>query len=314
MRQIFAARKMGSTDLDNSRHPFALLALGVFGISLSAIFVRYSQAPSGVTASWRLLWTSLLLSPALLASRSCRHELRTIPPRLLLLCAVSGLALALHFVTWFESLALTSVASSTVIVCTEVVWVALGWFLLRRGRLRAKEACAVAAALLGSFLVARADLSGGGASGLRGDLLSLFSAIVLACHTLLGSEARKSLSTMTYTWIIYLFCTAALLLNTLLRGESLTGYGMSPVIAGVLLAFFSTLLGHSIFSRCLKFFSPTFVSATRLCEPVVATILAALLFREVPSAGSLWGGLLVIGGVLAYSRAEKERISGEGEV
>ena len=39
----------------------------------------------------------------------------------------SGLFLAIHFVLWFESLRHTSVASSTTIVCTEVVWVCLGF-------------------------------------------------------------------------------------------------------------------------------------------------------------------------------------------
>ena len=46
-------------------------------------------------------------------------------------------------------------------------------------------------------------------------------------------------------------------------------------------AIFSTILGHSIFSWCLKYFSPTFVSASKLCEPVVAAVFAGLLFGEV---------------------------------
>lgn len=42
------------------KHPFVMIVIGVMGISLSAIFVRYSQAPSSVTAAYRLLWTVLL--------------------------------------------------------------------------------------------------------------------------------------------------------------------------------------------------------------------------------------------------------------
>ena len=79
---------------------------------------------------------------------------------------------------------------------------------------------------------------------------------------------------------------------------------LSPVIVGLLLALFSTILGHSIFSWCLKYFSPAFVSASKLCEPVVAGILAAFLFGELPGALQLMGSILILGGVWYYSRLE----------
>ena len=88
--------------------------------------------------------------------------------------------------------------------------------------------------------------------------------------------------------------------------QKLLGYGFSPVLVGLLLAVFSTLLGHSIFSWCLKYFSPAFVSASKLCEPVVAAILAAILFGELPGMLMLLGGALILGGVLYYSRLESK--------
>ena len=82
-------------------------------------------------------------------------------------------------------------------------------------------------------------------------------------------------------------------------------HGPAPVIVGFLLAVFSTILGHSIFSWCLKYFSPSFVSASKLCEPVVAAILAIFLFGEIPGIIQILGGILIIGGVFYYSRIEK---------
>ena len=83
--------------------------VGVLGVSASAILVRFSQAPSGVTAAYRLGWTVLLLLPVVLLR--CRAELRRVTARDLVLCGASGVLLALHFLTWFESLKRTSVAS-----------------------------------------------------------------------------------------------------------------------------------------------------------------------------------------------------------
>ena len=74
---------------------------------------------------------------------------------------------------------------------------------------------------------------------------------------------------------------------------------------GLLLAVFSTILGHSVFSWCLRYFSPAFVSASKLCEPVVAAVLAAILFAELPSLLQILGAALILGGVLYYAKLER---------
>jgi hypothetical protein len=64
------------------KHPAVMVVIGVMGISLSSIFVKYSQAPSAVTAAWRLWWTVLLLTPVALRSRT-RQEFRGIGKKML---------------------------------------------------------------------------------------------------------------------------------------------------------------------------------------------------------------------------------------
>ena len=44
------------------KHPMTMIVLGILGISMSSILVKYSAAPSAVTAAFRLLWTVLLSS------------------------------------------------------------------------------------------------------------------------------------------------------------------------------------------------------------------------------------------------------------
>ena len=111
------------------KHPMIMIVVGILGISLSAIFVKYSTAPSAVTAAFRLCWTVLLMSPVVWGKKNVREELLHVNKKEFCLSAFSGLFLAIHFVLWFESLQHTSVASSTSIVCTEVIWVALGFCL-----------------------------------------------------------------------------------------------------------------------------------------------------------------------------------------
>ena len=288
------------------KNPVLMIAAGVLGISLSAIFVRLSQAPSVITASCRLWWTVLLMTPVVLGKQSFRKELCHISPKECIFCVLSGIFLAIHFVLWFESLKNTSVASSTAIVCTEVIWVALGYFLFMKGRISWKSLLCIGMALAGSFLIAFSDSASEGRH-LYGDILSLLAAIAVAAYTLLGRTVRKSLSTTVYTYVVYTACSAVLLAMTLWQGYTASDFEPSAILTGFLLAVFSTILGHSIFSWCLKFFSPSFVSASKLCEPIVASVVAGILWQEYPAWLQIAGGVIVLTGVFLYSVEERKQ-------
>lgn len=286
------------------KHPMIMIVIGVIGISLSSIFVKYSQAPSAVTAAYRLLWTVLLMTPAVLGKKSVRKELIKVNKKPLFLSLISGIFLAIHFAVWFESLKHTSVASSTTIVCTEVIWVSLGYCLFLNGKIPLKALAAIAVTFGGSVLIAFSDSVSG--SHLYGDILALLSAVAVAIYVLLGRVVRETLSTAVYTYIVYCSCSVSLLLMCLYQSVNIFSFGPTPIVVGLLLAIFSTILGHSIFSWCLKFFSPAFVSASKLCEPVVAAIIAIPLFGEIPKLMQIFGGILILSGVWYYSRLEQK--------
>lgn len=286
------------------KHPMIMIVIGILGISLSSIFVKYSDAPSAVTAAFRLLWTAGMMTPVVFGKKPIRRELLGIRPGLALLSALSGAFLAIHFVLWFESLRHTSVASSTTIVCTEVIWVALGFCLILKGKLSLKAVGAIGVTLLGSICIAWSD-SGSG-NQLYGDILALLAAVAVGIYTLIGRVVRKEVSTTVYTYLVYTACAAVLAATCFVQGYGLFSYGYSAVIVGALLSVFSTFLGHSIFSWCLKYFSPAFVSASKLLEPAVAAVFAAFLFGEIPGILQILGGGLILGGVLWYSGIERK--------
>ena len=286
------------------KRPMAMIVLGVIGISLSSIFVKFSTAPAAVTAAWRLIWTVALMTPVVWGRGAVRRELLGVKWPLALLSALSGLFLAIHFVLWFESLNRTSVASSTTIVCTEVIWVCLGWWLFMGGRVPGKALAAIGVTVMGSVVIAFAD--SGSTGHLSGDILALLAAVAVAGYTLIGRAVRTDTSTAVYTYLVYTVCALVLVLTCSFQGQALLGHGSSPIWVGLALAVFSTILGHSIFSWCLKYFSPAFVSASKLCEPVGAAALAAVIFGQIPSAMQLLGGALILGGLVWYSRMEGE--------
>mgnify|MGYP003293546194 CR=1 FL=1 len=131
--------------------------------------------------------------------------------------------------------------------------------------------------------------------------------MAVAGYTLIGRVVRAKASTSVYTYLVYTACAAALVLTCLVQGFGLLDYGPETIVVGLLLALFSTILGHSIFSWCLKYFTPSFVSASKLCEPVVAAVFAAFLFGEIPTAFQILGSILILGGVLWYSKIENQK-------
>ena len=287
------------------KHPFLILILGVLGISLSAIFVRLSDAPSVVTATSRLLWTVILMSPVVLGKKVYQKELAALSLGQWVKSIISGVFLGFHFALWFESLLKTSVASSTAIVCTEVIWVALGYCIFMKGKLSGKAVFSIALAMAGSVIIAFSD-SMGGQSHLYGDLLSAVSAMAISIYILLGKDLRERMSATVYTYLVYVACSATLVVLTAGQGYGISDFTPAALVSGLLLGVFSTILGHSIFSWCLKFFSPAFVSASKLCEPVVAALVAAVVFSEIPKPLQIFGGIIVIIGVYLYSNEERK--------
>ena len=279
-----------------------IVLLGVLGVSASSILVRLSTAPSLILVLYRVGFATLLLAPWVWFFH--RQELKALSAREVLLCLGSGASLGLHFSAYFESLRYTSIASSVVLVDTEVLFVALIGILLFRKKLSAKAWLSVALALGGSVIIAMADTAAG-SDALRGDGLALAGALFVAIYTMIGAVCRKSISTTVYTFLVYLAASFTVLVISLAGGQAITGYGSVNYLTGFGMAILCTLMGHSVFSWGLKYLPPAFISTAKLLEPVFASILGLVLFREIPGILTILGGIIIIFAIALYSRVEE---------
>ena len=258
------------------------------------------RSPSLILVLYRVGMAAALLAPYTLLRH--REELRALARREVLLCLASGAFLGLHFAAYFASLRYTSIASSVVLVDTEVLFVALGTVLVLRQRLSGRAWLAVTLAFGGSVVIAMADTAVG-PDAVRGDIIALSGALCMAVYTMIGTVCRKNISTTVYTFLVY--CSAALtvLAIALCSGLSLTGWGTLNVLTAFGMTVFCTLLGHSVFSWGLKYLPPAFISTAKLLEPVFASVWGLALFGERPGVLTLLGGAVIIAGVALYGRA-----------
>lgn len=72
------------------------------------------------------------------------------------------------------------------------------------------------------------------------------------------------------------------------------------------LAIIPTIFGHSLFNWALKYVKAAVVSVSILGEPIGATLLALLIFGEVPTALQLTGGLVILAGLYIFITSQKE--------
>lgn len=279
-----------------------IVLLGVLGVSASSVLVRLSTAPSLILVLYRVGFATMILAPWVWLRH--RQEVKNLSAREVLLCLGSGSALGLHFSAYFDSLRYTSIASSVVLVDTEVLFVALISILLFHKKLSGKAWLSVAMALGGSVIIAMADTAAG-PDALRGDGLALAGALFVAIYTMIGAVCRKSISTTVYTFLVYLAASLTVLVISLLGGQAITGYGSVNYLTGFGMAILCTLMGHSVFSWGLKYLPPAFISTAKLLEPVFASLLGLMLFREVSGILTVLGGVIIIFAIALYSRVEE---------
>lgn len=271
-----------------------IVILGVLGTSFSAILVRYSTAPSLVLVFYRNLFASLIMIvPGI---RSLRAEKDRITGKDLLCCLVSGLFLAFHFTAYFESVKLTSITCSVVLVNTEVFFVTFILLFFFHEKISKKRWAGILIAFAGSLIIALGD-SGGLSGTLKGDLYALSGAFFVSIYTTMGRICRRHMSTASYTAIVYSVVTVVTMVMILLGGNPLFGYGEVNLLTAFGMAILCTLLGHSVINWGLKFISPAFISASRLLEPLFSAVLGILFFMEIPSLSAVIGGIIIIAGL-----------------
>ena len=269
--------------------------IGVVGVSLSGIFAKLYDAPSIYVVMMRLVFTVILLSFSYI--KALKAEYKSFDRRTLIYSIIAGVMLATNFFTFFESVRLASVASGTLLINTSVFFVPFIMYVVFGERISKKAILGIVITFVGSAIVAMGD-SKGGSNVLLGDALAIVGALAEAVYMIMGMLCRRKLSTTAYTGTIYTFAALTAFVLVLVQGIPLTGYTTIDYGSALGMAVFCNLMGHSIFSRELKYISPSFVSISKLAEPVFAAIIAVFAFREMPTAYTVIGGAIIIAGVV----------------
>jgi drug/metabolite transporter (DMT)-like permease len=289
--------------------PYLVLAGGVMVASTASILIRLAQAegvPSLTIAAMRMGLAALILLP--FAWPRLRAEVPRLASRHLRLALISGACLAVHFWSWITSLAYTSVASSTVLVTTNPIWVGVASLLILRERLPAAGIRGILLSVAGTGLIFAADTHTGAtttyAAPALGNSLALVGAISASAYLLIGRGLRAHLGLLSYIWLAYVTAAALLWIGVAASGAAVLGFSAFAYLVLVALAVGPQLLGHTAFNWSLRHLSATFVALSILGEPVGSALLAYFIFDEKLTALQLTGFALILTGIFVAANAE----------
>ena len=287
---------------------FAAMFFAVFALASSSIFIaKLDAVPAIVIAFYRMGLATLLLLPAAVAFK--RRELAAFTRRDGLLLLLGGLCLAVHFGAWITSLKYIPIATSVVLVNSHPLFVVIASYLFLGERPTARSIAGTLVGLAGMIVISRDALVTPQPSesnqALLGDVLALVGALAVVGYFIVGRKARARMSLLGYATPLYAVCSLFLLLWALLARSPLAPYPPRAWAYFILLAVVPTILGHTVFNWALRHVRPSAISLAFLGEPVVAGLLAFLVFGQRPPMATFVGGALILAGIYLTTSARQ---------
>ncbi len=276
----------------------AVVVLALLAVAWGAIplFVR-NDVPSMQLVGVRVTFGAIALIGAAAALRKL-----TFPKVRRWRLALSGVLLALHWVTFFESIKLTTVAVALAVLYLGPIAAAILAGPLLGEKADRRLWLALAIAVFGTLLVVQPWQAGDVST--PGILMAGLSAALLTALMLAGKPVAQDLGGLT-------MATGELIIASILLApatfSAVTEHGESMVNFIILGAVFTGLAGF-LYWEMMRHLPVAVTSVVMYIEPASAVIWAALFLDESPNL-IVWAGvgLVIAGGVVAATARGEEQ-------
>ncbi len=272
---------------------YVLFVIAMISIGSSSILVRLSGASAVACAFWRLILSIPLLhlisivngTKPIYSSSSLRYF---IP---------AGIALALHFILWMDSLFRIPVAISTTVVVAYPIHLLLLEAIISREIPGSREIIGIATAFVGIGIFFSNTYTNS-ILDIVGILESFTASILAAIYFYIGRTARRCLDVYSYSIPTYSFgAITVATYNYIFIQDDLWHQPLSSWIWLSLLAIIPMIGGHTTMNYLLRYFKSSIVTSIALAEPIIATLLAIPLLTEVPSPTQIIALIITLSGI-----------------
>ena len=262
------------------------LLLATLFISTSGVLGRHIAMPSEVIIWFRAALAMVLLY---LYCKYKKIDLTVTSTKDYKSFFISGLLMAVHWITYFYALKLSNVALGVLSLYTFPIIIALLEPLFLKVKFDPIYILLGVMVLTGLFILTpEFNIE---STQVKGILFGVFSAFCYAVRVLiLKQHVAKYNGTMLMFYQTVII--TILLLPTLFFMDISGLESQFPYL--LLLAFLTTAIGHSLMLHSLKFFSASTASIISSLQPIFGIILAFFFLQEIPTMRTFWGGSLIL--------------------
>jgi len=283
---------MGKT----SRGTFCIVS-SAFGFGIGLIFALYAYQ-RGVSV-FTLLFLRFSLSSILLFGYlflQCGKKLPEVTGWYLLL--VLGILHTLQSICYYSSVKYIPASLTALILYSYPAFVCLLSFLIDRVSISKRLVLSLATSFVGLALILDTSFKTANVIGL---MFASGAAIVYSCYIVISNRVLRKVSPLVSGAYIILFTAGFISFTGILSRNISFQFSPSAWIPILGFVIFSTILANVLFLNGIKLLGSTKASILSVTEPLFTIISATLLFHDPWAYHQVFGGILVLLGVLLSS-------------
>ena len=266
-------------------------AVVLFG--LAGLFGKWLAFSPFLIVLGRVFFASLALFLIFLFSK---QDMRISPKKNYAVFILLGFILALHWVAFFQSIQISTVAIGLLSYSSFPVFTVFLEPLFFKEKLRISRLMFALLCVLGIFLIIpRFDLTD---SVYQGVLWGLFAGFTFSILTILNRKLSQIYSSLLITFYQDLWATLFLLPFFFIIRPHLNG---KDILLLLVLGIFCTALSHSLFIKGMRLIKAQTAAIISSLEPVYGIIMALFILKEVPSLRTILGGIVILGTTFAVT-------------
>lgn len=300
----FRIGKIGLT-VDSQANWLSALALGTALVGIATASVLIALASQEIKANAitcdRLLIAGFTFAISNGSSRLRQDGLSFVERpnysnRAIALLVIAGISFAISLSLWAWSITQTSIANSTLLNNMMPIFTTLGGWLIFRQQFSKQFLLGMGVAIIGAISIGLEDLQVADGN-IIGDGAALLAAMFSAVSILTIERLRTEFSAPVVMQWTSLAGGLFLLPLVLLSSDRLLPISLTGWSAVVGLGLISQAIGQGLLTYSLARFDAGFVAVSMLAIPIIAAVLAMIIFAEQLSLFNCLGFAIVLCGI-----------------
>ena len=279
-----------NTAINSKTRGLLSIHMSVMLFGVAGLFGKLINLPPAMLVFGRTLFASIVLLLVLMVLKS---GMRIKSKKDLLGFVFMGAILAVHWVAFFHSVQISTVAIALLTYSSFPIFVTFLEPFIYNERLRARDVLIALVVFGGLVLVVpEFDLSNNLTLGV---IWGTFSGFTFAVLSILNRKYVADYSALVVT--LYQDAVACLVLLPFVGHTALS---LTPGEWGglILLGVVFTAVAHALFIRGMMAVTAQLASIIASLEPVYGILIALVVLNEVPSTREILGGVVIIGAIV----------------